>query len=610
MVLKPKVSASSRAYRPKLDDEPKGKKAIGRNIGKLTEILNVPMDVFFEITSHLKPIDLLQLARTSKELRAMLLSRTSRHIWVAARRNIVPRMPDCPDYMSEAQYAHLVFERICDACGVNKSVNVDYAIPARLCGACWKENVRNGGKLERELRIAPNMRENIYNLLPVAHMAAYSYYQDPATALAQTSRNTYYEPEYTAVAKRYAALSKSKKKGALERFVDERKADAVKRWNFNLAVAQWERGLHDEAQRAVEEVRKDRVAAVEEKLRELGYARSDFPPNDAQILQMMDQPRKLTPRIWNNIRPRIIAILEEERERRTVADFRTKWHKRREQLKQHYQDFLAKGCEHDRRRRMLPGFEDAMVICLDVLTGAEPEADVTDEEYAAFDSLVLSNAAEYRARVIRDLATLVRADGDDVCLDKPKKAKKGKGKRKATEGDSSDSDEASPDPDDALALLETPTAQFECNRVVYQYPACVGAKSYLGMIEHWQEVHGGRLWSPDSVDYADSRDDAAKARAMRWLLNGLGLSHGATMSAVETALREGRPECSCSWTPTVTATATRLPRADYFILCSMLSHGNFIGGTHKLILKSVPSLTDPQAVLDTARESMPASGIA
>jgi hypothetical protein len=66
-----------------------------------------------QVVSHLLPIDLLQLARASRYFRSSLLSKTSKHIWVAARRN-VPGLPDCPDDIPEPAYAHLLFDKFCD----------------------------------------------------------------------------------------------------------------------------------------------------------------------------------------------------------------------------------------------------------------------------------------------------------------------------------------------------------------------------------------------------------------------------------------------------------------------------------------------------------------
>lgn len=61
------------------------------------------------------PIDVLHLSMASKEFRSTFASQNSRHIWMAARKNIA-NLPDCPTDLSEPQYAALVFGRHCQVC--------------------------------------------------------------------------------------------------------------------------------------------------------------------------------------------------------------------------------------------------------------------------------------------------------------------------------------------------------------------------------------------------------------------------------------------------------------------------------------------------------------
>lgn len=110
-------------------------------VGKLMQVQNVPLDVFFEVSSsqpslpaackcsrgndkvdaplapqiasHLDPLDILQLSLVSIQLRSMLHSRSARHVWLNARKNICPPPPECPTFLSEAQYAYLLFEVHC-----------------------------------------------------------------------------------------------------------------------------------------------------------------------------------------------------------------------------------------------------------------------------------------------------------------------------------------------------------------------------------------------------------------------------------------------------------------------------------------------------------------
>ena len=67
---------------------------------------------FAQIFSHLLPIDLLNLARTSKSFRTLLMSRSSRTLWRVSRQ-LVDGLPECPEHLSEPAYANLVFSNHC-----------------------------------------------------------------------------------------------------------------------------------------------------------------------------------------------------------------------------------------------------------------------------------------------------------------------------------------------------------------------------------------------------------------------------------------------------------------------------------------------------------------
>jgi len=69
-------------------------------------------DVIIQVFQHLGPYDLLRLARTTKGLRRFLFSPTTAPLWRSCRAN-VPDLPDCPQDLSEPQYAYLMFELIC-----------------------------------------------------------------------------------------------------------------------------------------------------------------------------------------------------------------------------------------------------------------------------------------------------------------------------------------------------------------------------------------------------------------------------------------------------------------------------------------------------------------
>ncbi|KAF9070945.1 hypothetical protein BDP27DRAFT_1219832 [Rhodocollybia butyracea] len=74
---------------------------------------DIPLDIVFEIFAYLHPLDLLRLSRATKELRCILINKSSEHVWRTARQNVAG-LPPLPHDLNEPQYAHLMFEPNCD----------------------------------------------------------------------------------------------------------------------------------------------------------------------------------------------------------------------------------------------------------------------------------------------------------------------------------------------------------------------------------------------------------------------------------------------------------------------------------------------------------------
>lgn len=73
-----------------------------------------------QIFGHLNPVDVLQLARTTKALRDILMRRSALSVWKYALGN-VEGLPDCPSDLAEPQWAALVFDTLCHVCNIHVS---------------------------------------------------------------------------------------------------------------------------------------------------------------------------------------------------------------------------------------------------------------------------------------------------------------------------------------------------------------------------------------------------------------------------------------------------------------------------------------------------------
>ncbi|KAG6873373.1 hypothetical protein C0995_016482 [Termitomyces sp. Mi166 len=89
--------------------ESKPRRVVRGRRGKLEQISQLSLDVLFEIFSQLDPIDILNLSRTSKTLRNILMRRSSLYVWKNARAR-VDGLPECPDNMSEPAFVSLPYD--------------------------------------------------------------------------------------------------------------------------------------------------------------------------------------------------------------------------------------------------------------------------------------------------------------------------------------------------------------------------------------------------------------------------------------------------------------------------------------------------------------------
>ncbi|SJL13377.1 uncharacterized protein ARMOST_16819 [Armillaria ostoyae] len=111
-----------------------------RKGGVFAKAPEIPFDVLFEICEHLEPLDLLHLSRTTKDLRAILLQRSSSFIWKSARENV--NLPPLPDDLTEPQYASLAFDNYCQCCFKSTKL-VQWQFRLRYCRSClyWNNDI-------------------------------------------------------------------------------------------------------------------------------------------------------------------------------------------------------------------------------------------------------------------------------------------------------------------------------------------------------------------------------------------------------------------------------------------------------------------------------------
>ncbi|KAG9008730.1 hypothetical protein FRB95_000410 [Tulasnella sp. JGI-2019a] len=254
----------------------------------LGHIMQMPVDIFAEIASNLTPFCLLTLSRSSKRLRDILISDSSKPIWRAARASIQD-LPDCPQDLSEPQYARLMFEGECYVCH-RPTKKVDLQIRIRCCHRCH---------LGYESFFQAKRFHNLFPDIPSTILQAV-----PSTGI------YYYIPMVQQVAHKYKGLRGQS--NVRVRWIQ-------KRWELTQSIEKTIPALSLWLEKEVTEKRQKnhdtmlkRKAEIIANLQELGWQTADYPPDNVEFWSILDQPRELTPRIWSSVKPKLVQYLEDE----------------------------------------------------------------------------------------------------------------------------------------------------------------------------------------------------------------------------------------------------------------------------------------------------------
>ncbi|KAI0745945.1 hypothetical protein C8Q76DRAFT_773444 [Earliella scabrosa] len=298
-----RVAASTRAAQAATARNVRGRR------GGLKDMPNMPLDILFEIFSLMHPRDLLNLARTSKDFRRVLMSRSSAPFWKAARQQ-VPGLPDCPPYLSEPAYANLAFFSHCHSC-----------LKPNIKTAIWEFSVRYCNKCKYDY------------LLDYASSAGYpELIEDHTgvrgpllnTCLARPSKGARYEEiHYHApeVEDFKAAYNACRTFAARKEFVEKAKADVAMRRAHAEAMQAWKSQQEYDRSIELDAIKEARFEAIKDRLRSEGWGDELdlMPPYEMCRFSKHKSCRKsqrMTDHIWQTIREEMIGYMEEVRTKR------------------------------------------------------------------------------------------------------------------------------------------------------------------------------------------------------------------------------------------------------------------------------------------------------
>ncbi|KAF8596717.1 hypothetical protein BDV93DRAFT_527881 [Ceratobasidium sp. AG-I] len=290
------------------DPKPKAprKKYVRGKQGGLQGMMKMPLEIFTEIACHITPGELIALIRCSRFFRMMLLRRSAILIWQRAAQN-VHGLPPCLTGMCEPQYAALMFSKHCTLCGAASTAKLDPYLRVRLCSTCRDTQLEAW---------------SIGSLHECAYLISRSGVSKPKTAggghKGRSYRPKYYclLPEAQELRRKSQELQHSKDHRAYACWVEERQKEIQLRSKEASALQEYILSTSKSHVAGLVDARKQRREVVRERLNALGWtdAEQKLCSRFAKSWNaLVDTPKPLTDRTWNNLLPKLVPLLEGNR---------------------------------------------------------------------------------------------------------------------------------------------------------------------------------------------------------------------------------------------------------------------------------------------------------
>ncbi|EMD33489.1 hypothetical protein CERSUDRAFT_126194 [Gelatoporia subvermispora B] len=265
--------------------------------GSLQEVNNMPLEIVFEIFSQLDPGDLVSLIRTNKDIRQLLLRRSSAFIWQAAHNN--SGLPDRPPWMSEPALANLLYSNHCHICLKKNIRSITWPLWIRCCQYC-KENL-------------PEYSESI----PRGLIPSNILYHELVPRVCLPSG---YWVVYPPHVREFLQAWKSAGNDQIQerRVLENQVASCRNMYKCSRDFSCWHYWENRRRAEELAKMRHPRYDAVAAKLRELGYAKElSYAACSERIRKhpLVRASTNLTERAWTKMSDQLIRIMEEQRSR-------------------------------------------------------------------------------------------------------------------------------------------------------------------------------------------------------------------------------------------------------------------------------------------------------
>ncbi|EAU81970.1 hypothetical protein CC1G_09156 [Coprinopsis cinerea okayama7 len=311
---KSEIIATSRAQSAVARDDKKGqplptkrRRVKAKDGGIFGKLRDVPFDILEQIFSHLSPMDLVNLARTSKHLRAALLNKGQSLVLWRTVLEQVPGLPRRPEDVSEPAWAEFLFGRTCQICGRQSLTtpqwcstlqrNLEWNVPTRMrgCFVCLKKIFTTFHDLGRSEPWAVGV---------------------PALEFDRSLHTEIFRERY----RKYRTLSGDEREAWVKKIKEEWQA----KYSGHRECSKWlEKTLAEERKREAELNRRGRDF-IYERMKEEGFAEDVGTPDnhrkigtfytDKTVATLLR--KEVTPEVWANAKDSVMVVAQKYRKLR------------------------------------------------------------------------------------------------------------------------------------------------------------------------------------------------------------------------------------------------------------------------------------------------------
>ncbi|THU86281.1 hypothetical protein K435DRAFT_970358 [Dendrothele bispora CBS 962.96] len=396
------------------------KKVRGR-LGLLHKLVTeMPLDVIFEIFAHLRPLDILRLSRTSRDLHNLLTSRSSEHVWRNARLN-VEGLPPLPTDLNEIQYAKLMFDTICQVCG-NHCYTVFWDCRVRCCKKCVHEVLLPEHMLYREHCRTMQSSDFYRYIVYVPH---------DRTRMKRGMEELFSSSTFKSISDDYRKSVKVLN-DAGERVTDAQKLAAWKlpmntkrteHQHYTRLCEQWSKGQRNSREDELREIRQQRRSQIENRLIELGWGpelerlRQENGSDSFWNHKLIRQSKLLTDRLWDQITPTIFELLQPVRDRRLRVERINALKARYEALKRCYDIYIFQ--QKNLKKSGFPPFGDVIEchIGYDIIFNTPYEQPLSEDAFHEELEKLPDFIDDWNKRKTQELVEIVQQDIPEATVD-------------------------------------------------------------------------------------------------------------------------------------------------------------------------------------------------